>query len=67
MSLWSQRVKKIEILEFEDVYKFFMSIYMFKALQQRLSSTSHNLNSSDSNLVSATFVYISVSLSGPKI
>ena len=46
---------KFEILKFGDAYKFFMFIYMFKALQQGLFSTSHNLNSNNSNLASESF------------
>ena len=63
---------KFEILKFEDVYKFFISVYMFKALQQGLFSNSHNLNTRNSNLATASFHRLtstqhSVSFSGPKI
>ena len=63
---------KFEILKFEDIYKFFLSVYMFKARQQGLFSTSHNLNTRNHNLASTQFHRLSssqhsVSFSGPKI
>ena len=63
---------QLGILKFNDVYKYFISIYMQKAVKEGKYLTQHSLNTRNRNLAQPTFYHLttarhSVSHMGPHI
>ena len=61
---------RLKLLKFKDIYRYFVSIYMFKNLTE--FSSSHNLNTRQRNLANPPFFHLtksqhSIKYCGPKI
>ena len=63
---------RLKILKFDDIFRYFMSIYMFKAIKQGRYQCQHTLNTRNRGLAQPLFNRLasgerSVSVMGPKV